>query len=90
MATHKHRNLIDDILDAALALGAIGYFLLSDTLDVHLTDKTIALMATAGATLRGTVRRVMMRLWSDELGISEGADNTQSESLDSAPDSGET
>jgi hypothetical protein len=75
--THKHRNLIDDLLDGAMALLAIAYFLASDTFDFHLNDKTLALIGTAGATLRVTARKILMRLWSDKLGVTAGAGDAQ-------------
>lgn len=75
--TYKHRNLIDDILDGALAVVAIIYFFLSDQFDVHLSDKTLALIATAGATLRGAVRKILLRLWGEKLGIPGDAEVAQ-------------
>ena len=72
--THKHRNLIDDILDAALALSAIGYYVVAEVYNVHLDDKTLALIATAGATLRGAVRKILIRLWGAKLEITPVAD----------------
>lgn len=75
--THKYRNLIDDLLDGAFALVAILYFFLSDQLNIHVTDSTLALIAAAGVTVRGALRKLLMRLWGDKLGVVEAAEDAQ-------------
>lgn len=82
--THKHRNLIDDILDGTLAAIAIAYFFLSAQFDIHLTDQTMALIATAGATLRGAARKILIHLWGQQLGITEGAEDAHSAAVASS------
>ena len=77
-STHKHRNIIDDLLDGALILVAMGYYFLSDVFGFHLSDKTLVLMAASGATFRGVVRRILMRLWGEKLGLTAGAEDAQS------------
>ena len=76
-STHKHRNLIDDLLDGALALVAIAYFFAADQFGVQLSDKTLALIAASGATFRGAVRKILMRLWSEKLGLAPPAEDAQ-------------
>lgn len=75
--THKHRNLIDDLLDGAFALVAILYYFLSDQFNISITTETLALIVAAGVTVRGALRKLLMRLWGDELGITAPAEDAQ-------------
>lgn len=58
--THKHRNIIDDVLDFGLAVaGMVWYFFFPD---IEIDAKTTAMIATAGATARASLRRILMKL----------------------------
>lgn len=87
--THKHRNLIDDVLDGALAIVAIGYLVLSDQYGFHLNDKTLALIATAGGTLRVAARKILMHLWGSTLALGEPAGDAPASSVASSSPSSE-
>lgn len=71
--THKGRNLIDDMMDGGLALLSIIYFVIASQTGFELDDQTLALIATAGATVRVTLRKVLMRLYGEKLGVSTPA-----------------
>lgn len=77
--THKHRNIIDDVLDFGLAVaGAVWYFFFDDVeIDAH----TMAMVATAGATARASLRRILMKLWGHHVDAIEarGGDDVASE-----------
>jgi Flp pilus assembly CpaE family ATPase len=75
--TYKHRNLIDDVLDGMLAVVAILYLVAGDQWGFHLDDKTLALIATAGGTLRVAVRKISMRIWGDKLALVGAAEDAQ-------------
>ncbi len=77
-STHKHRNLIDDLLDAALAIVGFLYVMFAEQVGLKLTDVQVAMGATAGATVRVALRKVLMRLWGEKLGIEEDAEDAQS------------
>lgn len=63
--THKHRNIIDDVLDFGLAVAGAGwYFFFPDT---EVDAKTMAMVATAGAGARASLRRILMTLWGPQI-----------------------
>ena len=76
--THKHRNFIDDLLDAALAIGGFLYVMFGAKLGIELTAEQVAMAATAGATVRVALRKILMRLWGEKLGIQSDAEDAQS------------
>lgn len=65
---HKHRDLIDDILDLGLLVGAATYYIVVDVTDFELGAKTVALLAGLGATARTLSRRILSRLLSNAAG----------------------
>lgn len=73
--THKGRNIIDDILDGTLLVLSILYLALAPKFGIELDDQTMAAIATAGAALRVTVRKILMKLYGERLGVSEGAED---------------
>lgn len=70
---HKGQNLIDDLLDGTLAFVSIGYLILAPKLGIHLDDQTILAIATAGATVRLTLRKLLIHFWGEKLGIEQPA-----------------
>lgn len=66
-STHKHRNIIDDILDLGLLIGGLLYFLFGHKIGLAFTDKELAAIASTGATARILVRKILMRIWRDSL-----------------------
>lgn len=59
--THKHRNIIDDVMDFGLAVsGMVWYFFFPDT---EVDAKTMAMIAAGGAGARASLRRILMKLW---------------------------
>lgn len=79
-ATHKHRNIIDDILDLGLTVAAaIWYFA-----GVELDAETVAMIAGLGAGARATLRRILTKLWGDKLGITAPAEDSSSDDAESS------
>lgn len=67
--THKHQNIIDDVLDFGLAVaGTVWYFFFSD---VQIDAKTMAMVATTGAGARASLRRILMKLWGPQINAIE-------------------
>ncbi len=78
--THKHRNIIDDILDLGLlVLMVIWYFT-----GIELDEKDLAVAGGIGASARVSLRRILMRIW-EESDFFE-AENGESESEESEQD----
>jgi hypothetical protein len=71
--THKHRNIIDDILDLGLLVVGLLYFLFGHRIGLELTDKELAAIASSGATARILVRKILMRIWGEEVASLEAA-----------------
>jgi len=72
--THRHRNVIDDILDFLLAVIAFVYLMWHEQLGITMTDEQMAMAATFGATARVSIRKILMKLWGKKLPDSdEGA-----------------
>ena len=88
--THRHRNIIDDVLDFGLAVaGMVWYFFFPDT---EIDAKTMALIATAGATARASLRRILMKLWGHHVDAIEarvGDGEEDSSESDTEPDPAE-
>lgn len=82
-ATHKHRNIIDDILDLGLTVASIVWYFVG----VELDTETVAMIAGAGASARATLRRILTKMWGDKLGIKAPAEESSSD--DSDGDSGD-
>jgi hypothetical protein len=83
-STHKHRNIIDDILDLGLTVASIIWYFTGIELDAE----TVGMVAAAGASARATLRRVLTRLWGEKLGIpAEMADADSSDDSDDGSDS---
>lgn len=78
--THRHRNIIDDVLDFGLAvLGGLWYFFGGD---IKLDNETLAMIATAGASARAALRRILMKLWGHHVEEIERRANNLPESGD--------
>jgi len=80
-ATHKHRNIIDDILDLGLTIASIAWYFTG----VELDAETVAMIAGAGAGARATLRRILTKMWGDKLGIEAPAEDSASDDADSDP-----
>jgi len=63
--TFKNRNVIDDILDLGLLLIMVIWYFTG----IELDEATLAMIGGAGATARVSIRRILLKLWGDELGI---------------------
>lgn len=63
--THRHRNIIDDILDLGLTIGCVVWYFFGFELDAE----KLAMVGAAGASARAALRRILMRLWGEKLGI---------------------
>lgn len=74
-ATHKHRNIIDDILDLGLTVASVVWYFVG----VELDAETVAMIAGAGAGARATLRRILTKLWGDKLGIEAPAEDSGSD-----------
>lgn len=61
--THKHRNIIDDVFDLGLVIGGVVWYFVGIELDAE----TLAMVATAGATGRAALRRILMKLWGPQI-----------------------
>lgn len=80
--THKHRNIIDDLLDLGLlVLMVIWYFT-----GIELDEKDLAVAGGIGASARVSLRRILMRIW-EESDFFE-AEGSESEGEQDEPDSG--
>ena len=73
--TFRHRNIIDDLLDLGLLIIMVIWYFTGLEID----EKTLAVLGGAGASARVSLRRILMRIWGEDLGIS----------LEDAADSGE-
>lgn len=65
--THKHGNVIDDILDLGLALIASLYVIFGEQIGVQLDDQQLAQIAIVGGAARASLRRILRKLWGDGL-----------------------
>lgn len=63
--THKYRNVIDDILDLGLILLMAIWYITGIDLDEH----TVAMVGGLGASARVALRRILMAIWGQKLGI---------------------
>jgi hypothetical protein len=79
-ATHKHRNIIDDILDLGLTIASIAWYFTG----VELDAETVAMIAGAGAGARATLRRILTKMWGDKLGITAPAEDSSSDDAESS------
>ncbi len=75
--THKHRNLIDDVLDSFMAIGALLYVLFAKKTGFEIDSETMASLGLGGAAIRTTMRKVLIRLWGDKLGVEADAEAAQ-------------
>ncbi len=66
-STHKHRNVIDDILDLGLSAACVVYYLFHEQIGLSLTDEQMVTIGAAGAAGRASLRRIMMKLWGAKL-----------------------
>ena len=82
--THKHRNIIDDILDLGLTVGMIAWYFVG----IELDHETLAMIGAAGASARVTLRRILMGMWGEKLGI-EAEPETEAED-EPKPDDGDS
>jgi len=64
--THKHRNIIDDILDLTLIIGSIAYIIWGDQISIELTGQQWAEIVALAATGRAILRRILTRLFRVE------------------------
>lgn len=83
--THKHRNIIDDILDLGLlVLMVIWYFT-----GIELDEKDLAVAGGIGASARVSLRRILMRIWEEsDFFEAEGGESESEESEQDDPESG--
>ncbi len=95
--THKHRNVIDDILDFLLGIISFVYLMWHEELGITLTADQMAQVAIFGATARVSIRKILMKLWGHKLPgtgsgdseVSDGAAATQSDDTPAADGEGE-
>jgi len=82
--THKHRNIIDDILDLGLlVLMVIWYFT-----GIELDEKDLAVAGGIGASARVSLRRILMRIWEEsDFFEAEGSESESEESENDEPES---
>jgi len=76
--THKHRNILDDILDLGLVSAMVAWYFTG----IELDKETLAMLGGAGASARVFLRRILMHFWGDSLGpardtASEGTVRTE-------------
>jgi len=64
--THKHRNIIDDILDLTLIICSIAYIIWGDKINIEFTGTEWAEIVALAAVGRATLRRVLTRLFRVE------------------------
>ena len=84
-ATHRHRNIIDDILDLGLTVAAAVWYFTG----VELDAETVAMIAGLGAGGRASLRRILTKLWGEKLGI-EAPDESEAEGKSDSDSSGDS
>ncbi len=81
-STHKHRNVIDDILDLGLSAACVVYYLFHEQIGLTLTDEQMVTIGAAGAAGRASLRRIMMKLWSAKLGAESNSESDDADADD--------
>ncbi len=84
--THKHRNVIDDILDFLLGIISFVYLMWHENLGITLTADQMAQVAIFGATARVSIRKILMKLWGHKLPALPAAASGDSPKSDDAPE----
>lgn len=74
-ATHKHRNVLDDILDLGLLVAMVAWYFTGIDVD----KETLAMIGGSGASARVLLRRILMHFWGDALGVEEPAESDDAE-----------
>jgi len=83
--THKHRNVIDDILDLGLLVLMVAWYFTG----VDVDKETLAMIGGSGASARVLLRRILMNLWGAKLGIKDPSEGDTPTLPPDEPDSPE-
>jgi len=84
--TYRHRNIIDDLLDLGLLVLMVAWYFSG----IEISEKTLAMLGGVGASARVSLRRILVRIWGEDLGInSEDQEGSELGDDDQKPPEGE-